>query len=349
MPLLGIANFLRTTLSAPITSAATAAPLTSTARFPTTGYVCIWPASQGLVPPVGDPDSLGVEIASYGGVSGGQLTGMARGLGGTAAKNHNTPGETYYVAIAWVSPYRDEIEARLLETDGTHLYAPSGRLGVGRVPTYALDLSDATARIRVRDTDAGAAAPSLELVTSVDGRLVILESLQASAVARLTAGNSIALELGAHSTNGRLTIATSGDVSIAQALAVAGDLTAAGGFRQLVPGFSRSAGANDAAQRLDFTGVALARFVAVRAGSIVGLSAMAQNGWSAGSATFTVYLNGSPTALSTIINSAVNRVAATAAKDSIAFAAGDEISVWYQTASLAPVPNTLSAAIEIEE
>lgn len=341
MPVLGVENFLRTTLSAPLTAAATAASITSTARFPSSGYVVIWPASQGLTPPVGDPDSLGVEIASYAAVGAGQLTGLARGLGNTAAKNHNTPGETYYVAISWVTPYVDDIVARLLDTSGTDRYLLGGLFGIGRVPAYVLDLAASAARIRLRDDDAGSGNPSLEFLTSVDSRLVILEAIQASAVARLTAAGGTALELGAGGNAGRIVIASSGDVTIPQTLAVTGglaaggDVDAAGGFiRSIGPFYESIFGGTQSPARADLAYAPLARFIAPRAGSLRAISTWIDAAITAGTVTCQARINGVATTLQQTLNSGSGQsLASTMAKDVEPFAAGDEIGVFVSTSS----------------
>jgi hypothetical protein len=134
------------------------------------------------------------------------------------------------------------------------------------------------------------------------------------------------------------------------------DIDAGGGYRQTADGWYQD---NIAASQ---TNVELTRstgrFRAARAGSVTGLIATLTGARTAGTATFTVYKNtdlagaaGSALALTAVIDGTnTSRKATTVAKDTLTYAAGDELYVLMTTdSSWAPTTSDVRCAIEIED
>lgn len=146
-----------------------------------------------------------------------------------------------------------------------------------------------------------------------------------------------------------------------QKITLAGDITAAGGFRQVVSGWTQSdVPANQAATEAVR---ASGRYVATRAGSITGVVATLAAGEArtSGSLTVTVWTatidpatgvrTEAATALSAVID-ATNpaQKITTASKDTIAFTAGVEIFVKVTTdAGWGPVTADVAVSVELED
>ncbi len=148
------------------------------------------------------------------------------------------------------------------------------------------------------------------------------------------------------------------DVS-AGTVAASGDLSAAGGFRRTVGPFTApgAAGVTAASQtnldcRYSHTVTAAASsWVAPRAGSITGLSAQlsAAITGSGTSIVVSATVNGTEVALTVSLTEAGAEVKgqSTAAKDALAFAAGDVIGISYTSTGITNTP-ALVASLEVE-
>lgn len=151
-------------------------------------------------------------------------------------------------------------------------------------------------------------------------------------------------------------VSVAGDLAVAGNAAVTGDITAAGGFRQTPDGWYQD---NVAASQTDVELTrATGRFRAVRAGSVTGVIATASEARTAGTLTVTVFKNtglagatGSTIGLTAVLDATnTSRKATTQAKDTDAFAAGDELYAVVTTdANWLPVTSDLRVALEIED
>lgn len=174
-------------------------------------------------------------------------------------------------------------------------------------------------------------------------------------VADLTVGTT--LDVTGATTVDDLTVG--GLATVAETLDVTGDITAAGGFRQMVGPFTApgAAGVTAASQtNLDMryqhnvTAAALS-FVATRAGSIVGLSGQLSAAITGAGTTITIAAtkNGTEVALTAAFTQAGAETTKTntAAKDSLTFAAGDILGISYTSTGISNTP-ALVATLEIE-
>lgn len=146
----------------------------------------------------------------------------------------------------------------------------------------------------------------------------------------------------------------------ATTISTEGDLDAAGGFRTVVGPFTApgaagvtAAGQTDLDCRYSHTVTAAATsFVATRAGSIVGLSAQIEEAVTGSDQSITVAatVNGTEIALTVALTEAGGETTAqaTAAKDALAFVAGDVIGVSYTSDTITNTP-ALVASLVIEQ
>lgn len=133
-----------------------------------------------------------------------------------------------------------------------------------------------------------------------------------------------------------------------------GDLNFAGGYRTLLEGFyleNQAAGVSLALMsRLAGTTNNPGAVIALRAGSITGISLHSNAARSAGTMTAIVHVNDVATALTAVLDGTNTTFkATTAAKDTYQFSAGDRLSVRVTTdASWAPTTADVRASIEVE-
>ena len=147
-------------------------------------------------------------------------------------------------------------------------------------------------------------------------------------------------------------ITTTGNVSAA-AGTFTGDLSAAGGFRSTVGPWTVAALAAGQTDTAAVYGIASMEFIAPRAGSIVGISAQIDAAITGASQSVQVKAAINGTALvsgpEVDFTQAGGEVKgqATAAKDTHAFAAGDRISIVYDSDTITNTP-ALVAQVEVE-
>lgn len=138
-------------------------------------------------------------------------------------------------------------------------------------------------------------------------------------------------------------------------LAIGGDISANGGYRQTIDGwYQENAAASQtdvALTRLATTTEVPTRWIAVRAGSVTGVNVKSNAARIAGSLTIKVFKNGTVLGTLTAVLDGTNTTfkATTQAKDTDTFVAGDELELRVTTdGSWSPVTADIRAALEIE-
>jgi hypothetical protein len=137
-------------------------------------------------------------------------------------------------------------------------------------------------------------------------------------------------------------------------LSSAGDLNAAGGYRQTIDGwYQDNVAASQAAVVLSRLGAGNAfptKWIAPRAGSVTAVVVKSNEARSAGTLTVEVYVNGVATGLTAVLDGTNTTVKATSQnKDLDTFVAGDEIDLRITSdGSWAPTTADVRASVEVE-
>lgn len=227
-----------------------------------------------------------------------------------------------------------------------------------------VDMPVAAKTLRVELTSTSGSTASVTIIGSIEQSDDAVRINGITVTGTNTTGTVVAATLaGSNLTTGRvpivgtsglveddagLTYDKSGDaMAVTGTVTATGDIAAAGGFRQTVGPTYVTLAADQTAAAMTL-GVSGGAWVAPRAGSVVGLSAMlsAAITGSTKTCTFRVYKNGSLLdanldALFTTGGAETSKNI-TAAKDAYAFAAGDLLKVVYTTTTITNTPNAVA-------
>lgn len=223
-------------------------------------------------------------------------------------------------------------------------------LGSAAKPLYVAFTGDATSFGLVNAALAAADAPvnlndqNLTNVNDLDADTITTPSLTSGRVVLAGAAGLLEDDAGLAYNKGTDALTVTGTVT------ATGDLAAAGGFRRDVGPWAGTTAADQTGTALTFGGKT-APWVAPRAGSIMGISAGLSAAITGASKTVIVHLNKNGALVNAALNltfttgGAETALYATATKDTYTFAAGDKLTITYDSTT---ITNTPDVAVNVE-